>query len=92
MRVFRDVYYTRPIGGRTFWGVESPFQLGVDEFFVLGDNSPISEDSRTWPQGPALSGGLLIGKPLTVHFPAMEARLGGWHFQVPDLSKIRYIR
>jgi signal peptidase I len=92
MRVFRDVYYTRPIGGRTFWGVESPFQLGGDEYFVLGDNSPISEDSRTWPQGPALAGGLLIGKPLMVHFPAMEARLGGWHFQVPDLSKIRYIR
>jgi signal peptidase I len=92
LRVFRDVYYTRPAGGHGRWGLDSPVQLGDDEYFVLGDNSSISEDSRTWPQGPSLSGGLLVGKPLLVHFPAQEARLGGWRFQVPDLARIRYIR
>ena len=95
-RVLRDIYYTRPAGGYLHWGIDSPIRLGRDLYFLLGDNSPISEDSRTWPQGPALLGGMLIGKPLLVHFPAREARTqrvpGGWRFQVPDLSRIRYIR
>jgi signal peptidase I len=92
VRVFRDIYYTQPAGGHVRWGIGEPVLLGRDEYFVLGDNSPVSEDSRDWPEGPALSGGLLIGKPLLVHFPARDARFGGWRFQVPDLSEIRYIR
>jgi signal peptidase I len=92
LRVLRDVYYTRPVGAHGRWGLDSPVQLGGDEYYLLGDNSPVSEDSRTWQQGPALSGGLLVGKPLAVHFPAREARLGRWRFHVPDLGRIRYIR
>lgn len=92
VQVYRDVYYTDPGGGHGRWGPDSPVQLGSEEYFVLGDNSPISDDSRTWPQGPALSGGLLVGRPLLVHFPAGEAYFGGRRFQVPDLAKIRYIR
>jgi len=92
VQVYRDVYYTDPGGGHGRWGLDSPVQLAGDGYFVLGDNSPISEDSRTWPQGPALSGGLLVGRPLLVHFPAGEARFWGRRFQVPDLAKIRYIR
>ena len=40
----RDTYVTvdspRP--------VEGSWQLGDDEFFLLGDNSPVSNDSRHW--------------------------------------------
>jgi signal peptidase I len=92
LRVYRDVYYTHPVGVKGRWGLEQPVRLGADEYFVLGDNSPVSEDSRTWPDGPAVPTSLLVGKPLLVHFPARRIGLGPWHFQVPDPARIRYIR
>ena len=92
LRVYRDVYYTHPIGLQARWGVDEPARLGPDEYFVLGDNSPISDDSRTWPAGPAVPERLLLGKPFVVHFPARRIELCGWHFQVPDPGEIRYIR
>ena len=51
-----------------------------------------AQDSRTWPEGTAVPAKLLVGKPLIVHFPARHVELGGWSFQVPDPTKIRYIR
>jgi signal peptidase I len=92
LQVYRDIYYTHPIGLVGRWGVDRPAQLGDGEYFVLGDNSPISEDSRTWPTGPAISESLLVGKPLLVHFPCRLVYWGETIFQVPDLGKIRYIQ
>lgn len=43
--LFRDIYYTDP-GIRATQN--SPFRLEDDEFFVCGDNSPNSLDSRLW--------------------------------------------
>ena len=45
---------------------QSVFVLGSDQYFVLGDNSPRSEDSRFWPDdgavgASAMVGGLLMG-------------------------------
>jgi len=49
--VSRDVYYTPPADGST-----ANYQLGPDEYFMLGDNSPQSVDSRIWsPSGLAAS-------------------------------------
>jgi len=48
VRVYRDVYYTHPVGITARWGLDEPVRLGGEEYFVLGDNSLISEDSRTW--------------------------------------------
>jgi signal peptidase I len=92
LQVYRDVYYTHPIGFRGRWGLDRPVRLGRDEYFVLGDNSLVSEDSRSWPGGPAVPADLLLGKPFLVHFPARRIQLGRWHFQVPDPARIRYIR
>ena len=92
LRVYRDVYYTHPIGRNARWGLDEPYELADDEYFVLGDNSPISEDSRVWPEGPAVPSKLLVGKPLVVHFPARRVRWGRWVFQVPDPARIRYIQ
>jgi hypothetical protein len=37
--------------------------LGAAEYFVLGDNVPLSEDSRHWTE-PGLPRKLLLGKVL----------------------------
>lgn len=52
-RIYRDIYYTDR--GRV------KFQLGEDEYLVLGDNSPVSVDSRVW-SAPFLSSRQIIGK------------------------------
>ena len=88
LTLYRDVYYT-PKGDPT------PVRLGPDEYFVLGDNSPVSLDSRRWEQ-PAVPRRLFLGKPFVVHLPSKQAvvRIGSTvrHIRVPDLSRIRYIR
>ncbi|MFN7805075.1 MAG: S26 family signal peptidase [Planctomycetaceae bacterium] len=92
LRLYRDVYYTDKPGER---GVIRPLTLGPDEFFVLGDNSPVSRDSRCWTDGLVLHRDLLLGKPLVVHLPSRRHRLqlGGWQteIRIPDPSRIRYI-
>jgi signal peptidase I len=45
----RDVYYTSDVrlAGRPGFGVAGdPIQLGPDEYYLLGDNSPNSQDAR----------------------------------------------
>jgi signal peptidase I len=90
LRVYRDVYYTEPAFAASRGA--SSLVLGDDEYFVLGDNSPISEDSRTWTEDRFVSLKSLVGKPFLVIFPFCEISLGGWRIQVPDLARIRYIR
>lgn len=46
--------------------LQTGVQLGPTEFFVLGDNAAISDDSRNWASGPALDANLLIGRPIGV--------------------------
>ncbi len=56
--VLRDVYYTQGPGGPT------QYRLGPYEYFVLGDNSPHSVDSREWAARGGVSAGLLLGPAL----------------------------
>ena len=92
VRINRDVYYRDAKGQH---GTSSPWQLGPDEYFMLGDNSPVSLDSRSWPH-PAVPRRLVIGRPLLVHLPSRQwqVQLGGKtrHIRIPDLGRIRYIR
>ena len=87
LRLYRDVYYTETESG--------PCQLGPNEYYVLGDNSPVSHDSRRWPQ-PAVHASLLLGKPFVVHLPSRQAKVtvGSMtrYIRIPDLPRIRYIR
>jgi signal peptidase I len=66
LRVYRDVYYRRPPGVLARWGFDVPVMLGPSDYFVLGDNSAISEDSRCWGAGPFLPARLIIGKAAPV--------------------------
>ena len=63
--LWRDIYYSpRPLGA----ALNSPtatWQLGPDELFLLGDNSPVSVDSRVWPH-PGVPLRMLVGRPLAV--------------------------
>lgn len=91
LKVYRDVYYARPPGNGTAWGVGRPVQLGPGEYFVLGDNSPFSEDSRTW-SSPGVARGQIVGKPVVVHLPWRSMSVLGRDLQVPAPTRIRYIR
>ena len=75
--------------------MDVPYKLGVDEFFVLGDNSPVSNDSRFWAGSPVVPGELFLGKPFLVHLPGQAVPLqvfGRSFYWVPDPREIRYIR
>jgi len=91
-RLYRDVYYR---GDRHRHGVDTPCRLGPDEYFVLGDNSPVSIDSRSW-RIPRVPRSLLLGRPVVVHLPSRRVTLSVGnrtvHIRIPDVSRIRYIR
>jgi signal peptidase I len=60
IRLFRDVHYTQA-GTNSVGG--AVVRLGPKQYFVLGDNSPRSEDSRYWPNGGAVPAANLLGLP-----------------------------
>ncbi len=66
IRLYRDVHYTQDgkngVGGALV-------RLGPDQYFVMGDNSPRSEDSRFWPNDGAVPGSAMVGSPLLVLRP-----------------------
>ncbi len=90
--VYRDVYYTAT---RAKHAVQKPYQLDTDELFVLGDNSPVSHDSRRWADG-AVKTSLLVGKPFVVHLPSKPGRLrvGSYEMQLrlPDFTRMQMLR
>lgn len=92
LEMFRDVFYTP---GRRRHAVDSEFTIPPDCYFVQGDNSPVSSDSRSWPD-PCVPHRMLIGRPFLVHLPSRPAVLefGGSRrmIRVPEWSRIRYIR
>ncbi len=97
LQVYRDVYYTASLGSalRRPFGVDAPYRLGPGEYFVLGDNSAVSNDSRFWAGSPVVRADRFLGKPFLVHLPSrampltLLGRLISW---VPDPREIRYIR
>jgi signal peptidase I len=91
LRIDRDVYYTDPMGSRGHRRGRRAVRLGTGQYYVLGDNSPVSEDSRRWPEWGEVDAKLLVGKPLAAVTPTRLSLAGWWHFQVPNPAQIRYI-
>lgn len=90
--LYRDVYYTAT---KSRHGIQQPYQLGADELFVLGDNSPVSHDSRRWPDG-AVAMNLLVGKPFVVHLPSKPGRLRVGPLEtplrLPDFERMQWLK
>jgi len=105
--IFRDIHYTAvkfansPETGRATEG--NPFTLGKDEFFVLGDNSPNSEDGRWWNRRGIGNNGIsydegtvprdyLVGKALLVYWPSGFKLFAAdpWGI-VPNVGRMRFI-
>lgn len=78
--------------------------LGPDHFFMLGDNSAASSDSRLWgnphpltamqidPSPFVVHRKLLLGKAWGVYFPAPLPISEGGKSIIPDFGRLRFIR
>jgi len=90
-RLFRDVHYASR-GSHAVDG--KAVRLGMEQYFVLGDNSPNSEDSRFWPVA-AVSESQMLGPAFLVHLASHSLRwqVAGWSWQcqLPDPGRIRWL-
>jgi len=96
LRMLRDTYYIGAIdvGARPGEILEEDrleFDLQADQFFVLGDNSAASKDSRLWLEGHHVDRDLLIGKAMAIFWPhavpaswSVPVRIGGAELRLPS--------
>ena len=63
LRLYRDVYYTSGGESLRLDKQMAPLLLGKNEVYVLGDNAPVSLDSRHWGPLPVR---MLVGRPVGV--------------------------
>ena len=112
LSLWRDVYYTQKLvgGAQLQWGSPDPspnggpITLGPDEFFVMGDNSPMSYDARFWNKPIDLkdenlhvdSGRVperfLLGKAFFVYWPAGFRPAKTAPGIIPNFGQMRFIR
>jgi signal peptidase I len=107
LRVDRDVYYACDPARTLRAYAGNPFALGEDEYFVLGDNSPDSADSREWNEAgvhlrEALKSGSyrigtvradqIVGKAFFVYLPGLLPLDGKSSWRIPDIGRVRFIR
>jgi signal peptidase I len=71
----RQAFFSRIPPPGVHGGMTYPYKLhdyaenDRDEFLVLGDNSPRSNDSRLWEASPSVERRLLIGKAFWIYWP-----------------------
>jgi signal peptidase I len=63
-QLFRDVHYGQQ-GNNAVRG--KAVRLGANQYFMMGDNSPNSEDSRFWPDEGRVDAQSIVGSVLYVH-------------------------
>ncbi len=71
------------------------YSLAADQFFVLGDNSPLSQDARLWPAERYVARDLLVGKALYVFWPHSFDKLPGTNIPFPyfpNFARMGFIR
>ncbi len=102
----RDLHYRadrRRTSNQPAWATHPSTtpRLTSNQFFVCGDNSPASEDSRLWerpddwvaaqidPTTGVVPRELMLGKAFFVYFPALA---GSSPIPMPDFGRLRWIR
>ncbi len=105
--IWRDVFYTNHGSGmRSATPEDFPAavaRLGDDEYFVMGDNSPVSWDARFW-NGPInlpdedlivdagrVPGRFMLGKAFFVYWPAGFRPLPSGPSIIPNFGQMRFI-
>lgn len=94
LRLYRDIHY------RTVGKADRGWPLPANEYFVLGDNSANSHDSRYWTINGQSSPGVpesdFIGKPFLIHQPLRQGRvtINGRDrtFRTLDWQRVRWLR
>lgn len=73
---------------------DAVFKLRDGQYFMLGDNSPRSKDSRLWDEGPTVAEKLLIGRAYFVYWPHGHPLLGIPQAPAlwPQFKRMRFIR
>lgn len=105
--IFRDIHYLErkyANGRKEGRAIDKPFTLEEDEFFVLGDNSPNSEDGRWWSKPGLANKGIsayrvgivprdyLVGKALFVYWPSGYRPFAEFPFGIiPNIGRMRFI-
>jgi len=105
--IFRDIHYTsrqNGISGKAARAtLGSPLKLDEKEYFVLGDNSPISGDGRWWNvpgrgnNGKTFRTGIvprqcLVGKAWVVVWPSGYKPFEKFPFRfIPNAGRMRFI-
>lgn len=85
-------------------GLDKDKILGEGQYFVCGDNSPLSADARAWqtvdpwvnalidPTAGVVPEKLMIGKAFVVYFPAIHQKpILGAKIPVPNAGQVRWI-
>jgi len=94
LKLYRDIHYTLVPKTPAEW------RLGIDEYFLLGDNSTNSHDSRSWEvdgvRTPGVPERAFIGKPFLIHQPLKLSRTkvngSDRTIQTLDWSRLRWLR
>ncbi len=61
LQIWRDVYYLNEGAFYADGDLDKAFVTDADQYILLGDNSPISSDSRYW-EAPAVDANRILGK------------------------------
>jgi signal peptidase I len=96
LRILRDVYYiasgaASAMAGRTPEEEYLGFPLEAGQYFMLGDNSSASKDSRAWERLHHVDRRLIIGRAVAIFWPhaipaawSIPLRIGGLEVRLPS--------
>ena len=102
LKIFRDVYYIashnvissgRYHAGHMDTSESVEFEMKDQQYFVLGDNSPASKDSRLWRDISSdpywVDRNLLIGKALFIYWPHSRSDIFPFCPNIPRMGFVR---